>query len=73
MKVEKKYTAIRIRTKTVNDIIKLSLEYGEITGTHYSQEYPEEVFETEQEAIAYAYKSCEYSRWMIVPIVTFDK
>lgn len=72
MKVERKYTAMQIGTKTVNDTVKVSLEYGEITGPHYSQEYPEEVFDTEEEAIAYAYKYCKYSRWMIVPIVTFD-
>jgi hypothetical protein len=72
MKVERKYTAMQVGTKNVNDTVKVSLEYGEITGPYYSQEHPEEVFDTEEEAINYAYKHCKYSRWMIVPIVTFD-
>tara|TARA_R110000796_G_scaffold97757_1_gene204994 strand:+ start:3139 stop:3360 length:222 start_codon:yes stop_codon:yes gene_type:complete len=73
MNVKRKYTAIKIGTKTVDDTIKVTLEYGEITGPYYSQEYPEEVFDTEEEAIAYAYEFCSYSRWMIVPIVTFEE
>tara|TARA_R110000850_G_scaffold131982_2_gene253024 strand:+ start:549 stop:770 length:222 start_codon:yes stop_codon:yes gene_type:complete len=73
MNVKRKYTAIKIGTKTVNDTIKVTLEYGEITGPYYSQEYPTEVFDTEEEAITYAYKFCSYSRWMIVPIVTFEE
>lgn len=72
MKVERKYTAMQIGTKTENDTVKVSLKYGEITGPYYSQQHPEEVFDTEEEAINYAYKHCKYSRWMIVPIVTFE-
>ena len=72
MKVKRKYTAMQIGTKTVNDTVKVSLEYGEITGPYYSQEHPTEVFDTEDEAIAYAYKYCKYCKWMIVPIVTFE-
>lgn len=63
---------MQIGTKTVNDTIKVDLEYGEITGPYYSQEHPKEVFDTEEDAINYAYNHCKYSRWMIVPIVTFE-
>lgn len=56
MNIIKKYTAMQIGTQTVNDNVKVSLEYGEITGPYYSQEYPKEEFDTEEEAIEYAYK-----------------
>lgn len=71
MKVERKFTIMQILTKTVNDTVKVSLEYGEITGSHYNQEHPTEIFDTEDDAINYAYKQCKYSRWIIVPIVSF--
>lgn len=72
MKPIKKYTAIILTTKTVDDSsVKIKLSYGEIDGPHYNRQYPEEVFNTEEEAIEYAYKRCKYRTWMIVPVITF--
>lgn len=72
MKVIKKYTAIQIGTETVNDTVKVCLEYGNIEGPHYSREYPEQEFDTEEEAVEYAYKHGKYNTWMIVPIIQFN-
>jgi hypothetical protein len=73
MKVIKKFTAIKIDTKKVNDSINVKLTYGEIQGPYYSQEYPDQEFDTDGEAIAYAYKFDKYATWLILPIIKFDK
>lgn len=72
MKVIKKYTAIKVFTKTVDDEVKIDLTYGMIDGPYYSREHPEEIFDTEEEAIEHAYKTSKYQRWLIVPIIQFD-
>lgn len=72
MKVIKKYTAIQLGTETVNDNIKVKLSFGEIEGPYYSRTYPDEEFDTEQEAIEYAYKNYKNGRWLILPLIKFD-
>jgi hypothetical protein len=71
MEVTKKYTAIKLGSKTINDDIEPTFSFGGITGPHYDRQYPEEEFDSEEEAIRYAYNTDEYARWMIVPIVKF--
>lgn len=71
MKPIKKYTAIILTTKTVDDSVKVKLSYGEIDVPHYNRQYPQEEFDTEEEAIEYAYKSCKWRSWIIVPVITF--
>ena len=68
----KKYTAIQLGTEKINDYIKVVLGYGEITGPHYDETHPIEEFDTEDEAIEYAYKKDKWSRWLIVPLIRFD-
>lgn len=72
MKIIKKYTAIMIGTDIVNATVKINLEYGEITGAHYNRTHPETEFDTEDEAITYAFKRSKYGRWLIVPVITFE-
>lgn len=72
MKIIKKYTAMQIGTQIVDDTVEVSLEYGEISGPYYSRDYPEEEFDTEEDAIKYAYKQSKYSRWLIIPMVSFE-
>ena len=72
MKVEKKYTAMQIGRRQVNSTIEVSLSHGDIQGSYYNETHPKETFETEEEAIEWAYEHCKYSRWMIVPIVEFN-
>ena len=55
MKIIKKYTAIQLKTETVNDDVNVKLTYGKIEGPYYSRDYPIEEFDTEDEAIEYAY------------------
>ena len=71
MKIEKKYTAIQIGSKRVNRTVEPTFIFGRISGPYYDEDPPREEFDTEEEAIKWAYKESEYSRWMIVPIVTF--
>jgi hypothetical protein len=35
---------MQIGTKTINDSVKVNLEFAEITGPYYSQEHPKEFF-----------------------------
>lgn len=72
MKLIKKFTAIKLGTQKINDTINATLSFGEITGPYYDQTHPEEEFDTEEEAIEYAFKLDNYSRWLILPIIRFD-
>ena len=72
MKIIKKYTAIQLRTENVDDKVNLKLTYGDITGPYYSLDYPEEEFDTEEEATEYAYKTNQWISWLIIPIIKFD-
>lgn len=75
MKVIKKYTAVQI--SAVSDLnteqVKVKLKYGNIEGPYYSQTYPEEEFDTETEALEYAYKYNKYANWLILPISRFEE
>lgn len=72
MKIIKRYTAVKLETETVNNTVEAKLKYGNIRGPYYSQIYPEEIHNTEEEAIEYAYKTDNTARWLIVPVVEFD-
>jgi hypothetical protein len=72
MKVIKKYTAIQVHTKTVDDTVKVDLKYGDMSGPYYSRSSPEQTFDTEEEAIAWAYEFGKWEDWLIVPLIRFD-
>jgi len=72
MKVIKKYTPIKIYTQTVDRTVEVKLEYGDITGAYYSRVSPKEIFDTEQEAIEYAFETDKYVKWLILPLIQFD-
>lgn len=74
MKVIKKWTAIQISSNenTQNEEKVVNLSYGSIGGPYYSREYPKEIFDTEEEAIEYAYKKDKWLNWIILPIIYFD-
>lgn len=72
MGFKKKYIAIQISTENTDSSVNVNLSFGDITGPHYSRNYPEEEFDTEEEAITYAYRTNEYARWLIVPIIKFN-
>lgn len=73
MNIIKKFTAIIISTKTINELVSVSLDYGEITGPYYSQQHQEQEFDTEEEAIKYAETADKYATWLILPTVRFQK
>jgi hypothetical protein len=73
MQIIKKFTAILIDTNKVNDEIKINLGYGRITGPYYDQIHPTEEFDTEEEAEKYAYDYDNYSKWLILPIIRFER
>jgi hypothetical protein len=72
MKVIKKFVALEMLTENVNDRLKVELSYGEIEGPYYSLTYPDEEFDTEEEAIKHAYNINRFGKWMIVPVIKFD-
>lgn len=74
MQIIKKFTAIRVyeTRDTDKDVSYPTFTYGSITGPYYSLTYPETEFDTEEEAIKYAYESGKYTTWMIVPIIRFS-
>lgn len=47
------------------------LEYGRISGPYYDVTEPETEFDTEQEAIEWAYKEEKYADWLILTKVSF--
>lgn len=72
MKITKKFTAIQINTNKINNTIKVDLEYGDIQGPYYAQIRPETEFNTEEEALGWAYKENEFATWLIIPIIRFN-
>lgn len=71
MEILKRYTAIQIGAKRDGDDLRPTFNYGEITGPYYDLQEPEIRFDTEQEAIEYAYKNKPYASWLIVPVINF--
>lgn len=72
MKPIKRYTAIMITTSNIDDVVIPNLSYGRIEGPYYSQTYPTESFDTEEEAIEYCYKTDKWANWLIIPVIGFD-
>jgi hypothetical protein len=74
MKVIKKYTAVQIYAIEDKNSEQMfaKLKYGNIEGPYYSKTYPEEEFDTEDEALEYAYKYNKHANWLILPIVIFE-
>ena len=59
MEVIKRFTAVQIYPKTVNNTVMVELEYGGISGPYYNVTEPTTEFDTEEEAIAWAYSENE--------------
>ncbi len=73
MEIIKKFTAVQISSKKVNDDVVVELEYGRISGPYYDVTEPITEFETEQGAIEWAYKENEYGDWLILPKISFKR
>lgn len=71
MEYTRQFTIIQLDTKRVNNNIQVVLEYGKIDDPYYNEGYPQALFDTEDDAIKYAYKKEPYATWIIVPIINF--
>lgn len=69
-KITKKFTLIRIKTHEEDYEMKVELTYGPINGYWDMLKYPQETFDTEDEAIAYLKDNENYlgSIYMCVPV-----
>lgn len=69
MKVVKTFTAIQISKSQVDDdIIPI---FRHIRKKYYDDYVPFS-FDTEEDAIAWAYNTDEYANWLIIPKISFD-
>lgn len=71
MKIIKKYTAIEFWSHVTNNTVSPQFSYGEIEGPYYDREYPQEIFDSEEEAIEYWYSKNPYGKYLILPVVSF--
>ncbi len=69
MNVIKKYTAIKLETRRVDNTTEVILTYNY---DGYMKSTITETFDTEEEAIKAAYECDKYGTWLIVPKVTFN-
>ena len=73
MKIIKKYTAIQLFAENVNDReVKPRLTFGKVGRRGYYKTYPQKIFNSEEDAIEYAYKKDSQLDWLIVPIISFN-
>jgi hypothetical protein len=70
MRIDKKFTAIELIAKNVDDTKVPDLQFGsdQYMGTSIDTEH-----DTEAEAIEYAYNMNQYGKWLILPIVRFKQ
>lgn len=71
MEIIKKFTAVQIYTKTINNEVTAEFAYGDITGPYYDRTEPETEFDTEEEATEWAYKENKHGNWLILLLVSF--
>lgn len=71
MKIIKKFTAIKLLEKeTKMDMLIPKLEYGKVD-YFFDRLAPTTEFDSEDEAIEYAYNKDKDQKWLIVPIIKF--
>lgn len=68
MKVIKRFTPVVLDTTTINGNSKPDLVYGSVN----DYKNPKQIFDTEEEAIKYAYSINKYDNWIILPVISFD-
>lgn len=76
MEVIKKYTALRMETNTQElgmwtTVVECRLDHGENYSIFYKYKKAKTVFDTEEEALKYAYEMDPAGTWMVVPIFQF--
>ncbi len=71
MHIIKKFTAIKVKHQNIGDKLVPELSFGEIQSNYGRGVYPATKFDSEQEAIEYAFNENQYADWLILPIVSF--
>ena len=72
MKLIKKYTLFWVGEQTINDVEIPQLSYGRVTGPYYSRDYPKTIFDSEEEAIKYAFEKEPYGNFLVLPLYSFN-
>ena len=68
------YTAVKVGTyRTEHDIKLFMKDVGRVEGPYYNEIYPETEFQTEEDALRWAYTSDPYADWTIIKRYTFDR
>lgn len=71
MRYQKVYIALQVMKHDVDGRTDATFSFGHIGGPHYSRDYPDKTFDTEDEAIEWAYEHNKYAEWIIVPKIEF--
>ena len=70
--IVKKYTLIKILEQRVDNKLKPVFEYGEISGYYDSLEYPQIIFDSEEDAIKYIESNDLLGNWVIIPVYSYE-
>lgn len=70
--IVKKYTLIKIFEQRVDNILKPVFEYDEIGGYYNSLEYPQTIFDSEEDALKYMETNELWGNWTIIPVYSFE-
>lgn len=77
MKVIKKFTALRMDTKKkelsiYTQKVQCKLDHGEDYDGRFEFRKAETEFDTDEEAMKYAYEMDSSATWLIVPVIRFE-
>ena len=64
----KKYTLIEISEQRINNTLCPGLEYGPIKDYSGRLEYPQTIFDSEEDALKYMETNKLWGNWTIIPI-----
>lgn len=70
MSIVKSFHLLEVNEKRIDNEKTIKLSYGSVNDWEHSYR-SQTVFNTEQEAIEYAYKENKYADWVILPVISF--
>lgn len=77
MEIRKRYIAFQVDDNDakydlkVGDELQPTFSYGRIGGYYDCREYPTTTFDTEEQAIKYAWETSKHGDWVILPVIDF--
>lgn len=72
MKYKKQYCAVHLETVQSNDKFDVNLSFGRDSGGYNGYSSPAQWFDSEQEAIEFAYSENKWQDWSILTRISFD-